>query len=76
MDLHLIVYICCEAPSISLAYLSTCTYKSSREEGVLLIISIMSIKHKIDLVWPKLAMVVFAVCLLVYIYMQKNRNML
>ena len=25
-----------------------------------------SVKHKIDLVWPKLAMVVFAPCLLVY----------
>ena len=39
------VYTCCEAvndTSISLAYLSTCTYKSSREEGILLIISLMS----------------------------------
>ena len=39
------VYTCCEAvsdTSISLAYLSTCTYKSSREEGGLLIISLMS----------------------------------
>ena len=39
------MYTCCEAvndTSISLAYLSTCTYKSSREEGTLLIISVMS----------------------------------
>ena len=39
------VYTCCEVvndTSISLAYLSTCTYKSSREEGTLLIISLMS----------------------------------
>ena len=39
------VYTCCEAvndTSISLAYLSTCTYKCSREEGSLLIISLMS----------------------------------
>ena len=39
------VYTCCEAvndTSISLAYLSTWTYKSSREEGTLLIISLMS----------------------------------
>ena len=39
------VYICCEAvndTSIGLAYLSTCTYKSSREEGIPLIISLMS----------------------------------
>ena len=29
-------------------------------------------KHKIDLVWPKLAMVVFALCLLVYIHEHKH----
>ena len=39
------VYTCCEVvkdTSISLAYLSTWTYKSSREEGTLLIINLMS----------------------------------
>ena len=39
------VYTCCEVvndTSISLAYLSTCTYKSSREEGIILINSLMS----------------------------------
>ena len=39
------MYTCCEVvndTSISLAYLSTCTYKSSGEEVKLLIISLMS----------------------------------